>query len=431
MTKTLTKTEQVRVRCRGAASLRLEDLTPLQNGLKELAPADSERLRKSLLGNGFCFPFFVWRSGSKNYYLDGHQRDRVLRQMRKDGVLVPDSYPVAFVEAKTKAEAAKLILLQSSAYGKMSGTTLQAFAAEHALNLTALAPMLDLPHLNLQNLLDAPAAGETDPDAVPEPPKEAVTNPGDLWALGDHRLLCGSSTNPTDVSRVMGGGAADVIFTDPPYGVSIGAKNRFLNSFQRAGQNLTDIKDDDLKPETLKDKLLVPAFSLLRTVMSETCTVFVTAPQGGELGMMMMMMMMKEAGLPVRHVLIWKKNAPTFSMGRLDYDYQHEPILLTWGKKHAFYGAGAHKTSVWDIAKPRASADHPTMKPVELYVNAFQNNSKAGDTVYEPFSGSGTAIIASEQIGRSCRAIEIEPRYCDVAVRRWEEFTGRKAKLVK
>lgn len=430
MKKTTNKTEHVLVRCRGAASLRLEDLTPLQNGLKELAPADAAKLRKSLLSNGFCFPFFVWRSGSKNYYLDGHQRDRVLRQMRKDGVRVPESYPVAFVEAKTKAEAAKLILLQSSAYGKMSGATLQAFAEEHALDLPALAPMLDLPHINLQNLIDEAAAGLTDPDDVTEAPKEAVTKPGDLWTLGDHRLLCGSATDPSDVARVMGGGAADVVFTDQPYGVSIGAKNRFLNSFQRAGRNLTDIKDDDLKPETLKDTLLVPAFSLLRTVMAESCTVFVTAPQGGELGMMMLQMM-KEAGLPVRHVLIWKKNAPTFSMGRLDYDYQHEPILLTWGKKHAFYGAGAHRTSVWDIAKPRASADHPTMKPVELYVNAFQNNSKAGDMVYEPFSGSGTAIIASEQLGRRCRAIEIDPRYCDVAVRRWEEFTGKKAELVR
>lgn len=430
MKKTSTKTERVDVRCRGAENLSLDDLTPLQNGLKELSHADAAKLRKSLISNGFCFPFFVWRNGPKNYYLDGHQRDRVLRQMREDGVRVPETFPVAFVEAKTKAEAAKLILLQSSAYGKMSGDTLQAFADENAIDLTTLAPMLDLPHINLQNLLDQPSGGLTDPNNVPEPPKEAMTKPGDMWKMGEHVLLCGSSTDSADVSRVMGGGLADIVFTDPPYGVSIGKKNRLLNSIGRAGRNTTDIKGDDLKPEVLKEKLLLPAFSLVRSVMSELCTVFVTSPQGGDL-VMMMLQMMKEAGLTVRHVLIWKKNSPTFSMGRLDYDYQHEPILLTWGKKHAFYGAGAHRTSVWEIDRPRASEDHPTMKPVELYVNAFQNNSKAGDTVYEPFAGSGTAVIASEQVGRKCRAIEIEPRYCDVIVRRWEEFTGKKATILK
>ena len=146
---------------------------------------------------------------------------------------------------------------------------------------------------------------------------------------------------------------------------------------------------------------------------------------------MMMMMMMKEAGLPVRHVLIWKKNSPTFSMGRLDYDYQHEPILLTWGKKHEYYGAGQHRTSVWEIDKPTSSKEHPTMKPVDLYVNAYLNNSKAGDVAYEPFSGSGTAFIASEKVSRKCRGIEISPHYCDVIVKRWEEFTGKKAFIEK
>jgi len=268
--------------------------------------------------------------------------------------------------------------------------------------------------------------GLTDKDAVPEVPEKAVTQPGDIWTLGDHRLLCGDSTNAQDVAMIMEGEKADIVFTDPPYGVSIGKKNRFLNSVQKSGRNLTDIQSDDLNPEELKDKLLVPAFTNLRSILADNATVYVTAPQGGELGMMMMMMM-KESGLPVRHVLIWKKNAPTFSMGRLDYDYQHEPILLTWGKKHEYYGAGQHRTSVWEIDKPRSSKEHPTMKPVDLYVNAYLNNSKAGDITYEPFAGSGTAFIASEKVGRKCRGIELSPAYCDVIVKRWEEFTGMKA----
>ena len=247
---------------------------------------------------------------------------------------------------------------------------------------------------------------------------------GQMWRLpsrdgkGEHRLICGDSTAEAIVKRVMGGGKASIVFTDPPYGVAIGAKNRMLNSFQPSGRNLTDIEDDDMKPEDLKAKLL-PAFELVReVVMADDCTIFLTAPQGGELGMMMMMMM-RDAKLPIRHVLIWKKNAPTFSMGRLDYDYQHEPILLTWGKRHKRPMNGTHKTSVWEIDKPRASAEHPTMKPPELYMNAYLNNSDVGDITFEPYDGSGTALIASENTGRYCRAIEISPGYTAVALQRY------------
>ena len=258
--------------------------------------------------------------------------------------------------------------------------------------------------------------------------------PGQIWRLrsrdgkGEHRLICGDSTDAETVKRVMGGGKASIVFTDPPYGVAIGAKNRMLNSFQKAGRNLTDIEDDDMKPEDLKAKLL-PAFELIRdVVMADDCTVFLTAPQGGELSMMMMMM--RDAKLPIRHVLIWKKNAPTFSMGRLDYDYQHEPILLTWGKRHKRPMNGTHKTSVWEIDKPRASADHPTMKPPELYMNAYLNNSDVGDIAFEPYDGSGTALIASENTGRYCRAIEISPGYVAVALQRYLDSFGITPELI-
>lgn len=274
--------------------------------------------------------------------------------------------------------------------------------------------------------LMAGLAPDVTEDEVPEAPEVPVTKPGDLIILGRHRLVCGSSAEAANVEHVLAGKRANVILTDPPYGVAIGAKNRMLNEHQPAGRNLTDIESDDLSPEELKGVLL-PVFQNVRTLaMADDCTLFVTAPQGGDLGIMMMMMM-REAGLPVRHVLIWKKNAPTFSMGRLDYDYQHEPILLTWGKRHKRPMLGKHKSSVWEIDKPRASPEHPTMKPVELYANAYQNNSDPGDLAFEPFAGSGTAIIAAEQTARSCCAIELEPRYCDVIVRRWETMTGQKA----
>jgi len=251
-----------------------------------------------------------------------------------------------------------------------------------------------------------------------EIPEEITTGikTGDLLEIGHHRLLCGNSAEIDDVTNLMNGAKADMVFTDPPYGVAIGAKNRMLNSFQKGGRNLKDIKDDSMKPEDLK-KVLLPAFINLRSIMADDCTVFVTAPERGDLGMMMMMMM-KEAGLPIRHNLVWKKNAPTFSMGRLDYDYQHEPILLTWGKKHAYYGKGQHRTSVWEIDKPRASKEHPTMKPVELVANALLNNSKEGDIVCDWYLGSGTTMVAAHQLGRKAYGIEIDPHYCQVIVDR-------------
>ena len=263
-------------------------------------------------------------------------------------------------------------------------------------------------------------------DEAPEPPIDPITKPGDIWLLGEHRLLCGDSANAEDIGRLLEGNRVQCIFTDPPYGVSIGAKNRFLNSVQKAERCLENIASDDMTPEQLKAQLL-PAFVLLRKkVMAEDCTVFVCAPQGGELGMMMMMMM-HEAGLIARHVLIWKKNEPTFSMGRLDYDYAHEPILLTWGKRHKRPMNGKHRTSVWEVDRERKCDSHPTMKPVELYANAYLNNSDDGDSVADIFSGSGTAFIAAEQLHRRCYGMEISPAYCDVIVQRWEQLTGGKA----
>lgn len=243
---------------------------------------------------------------------------------------------------------------------------------------------------------------------------------GDTIELGAHRIFCGDSSDLSTIETLMGGKRANIIFTDPPYGVSIGAKNRFLQGFDKHGRNLTDIKDDSLSPEELKLKLL-PAFTSVKSVMAEDCTVFVTAPQGGELGMMMMMMM-QEAGLRVRHVLIWKKNAPTFSMGRLDYDYQHEPILLTWGKSHKKRMLGKHRSSVWEIDKPRSSKEHPTMKPIELVANALLNNSDPGDILLDPFLGSGTSLLAAQQTGRILYGVEIEPNYCQVIINRYEAY---------
>ena len=320
--------------------------------------------------------------------------------------------PIIRAESLTPAQAKEFVVKDNVGFGEWEWEALLEQYSTDDLQEWGI----DVPEFAGADGEEASDDGYEEPDDL-----EGDIQPGDLLQIGNHRLLCGDSAKPEDVEKLMAGAKADMVFTDPPYGVAIGAKNRMLNSFQKAGMNLRDIKDDALKPEQLKEKLL-PAFKNLRSIMSDDCTVFVTAPQNGELGMMMMMMM-AEAGLTVRHVLIWKKDSPTFSMGRLDYDYQHEPILLTWGKRHKYYGKGQHKTSVWEIPKPRRAKEHPTMKPVELVANAMLNNSKAGDIVCDWYMGSGTTIVTAEQLGRRGYGIEIDPLYCAVIVDRMQKLS--------
>jgi DNA modification methylase len=251
---------------------------------------------------------------------------------------------------------------------------------------------------------------------------------GDVYKLGNHWLMCGDSTSEADVSVLMAGNKADLCFTDPPYGVSIGSKNVMLNEFQKSGRVLENIEADTLSQEDLY-LILVKAFKNIKTCSSEHCAYYVTAPQGGGLGMMMMMM--KDAGLEVRHVLMWLKSGPTFSMGRLDYDYKHEPILYTWNENHIFYGNGEQKTSVWQYNKPLKNKEHPTMKPVELIINAIMNSSKEEDKVIDFFGGSGSTLIACEQTKRNCYMMEIDPVYIQVIIDRFIKLKGSQAEVWK
>ena len=219
-----------------------------------------------------------------------------------------------------------------------------------------------------------------------------------------------------------------MVFTDPPYGVAIGSKNAALNKVQRSGRCVENIEGDTLSADELYP-ILKAAMTNCRESCKDDASYYVTSPQGGDLGLMMMLMM-KDAGLPVRHILIWEKNCATFSLGRLDYDYQHEPIFYTWTKSHHNYRNGKFRTTIWTIDKPRHCDLHPTMKPVELVANCMADATKEGDIVLDAFGGSGTTIIAAEQMGRKAIVMEKDPKYVDVIIKRWEEMTGKKAELI-
>jgi len=273
-----------------------------------------------------------------------------------------------------------------------------------------------------------PTPGLTDPDDVPEPPAEPVTKPGDLWQLGRHRLLCGDATKAADVERLMDGEKADLVWTDPPYGVAIGDKNKWLNSVGRSNRVARNLANDTLDEGALL-RLLRDAFSLAAAACTAGAGWYAAAPAGPL--HLLFGQALKELGI-WRQTLIWVKDNATFAPLGVTYHWQAEPIFYGWvpGAAHSDF-TDRTQTTVWAIDRPRASPDHQTAKPVELVARAIDHATRAGDAVLDPFVGSGTTIMAAELLGRRCFALEIDPVYCDVAVRRWEAFTGQTAVMAE
>lgn len=266
---------------------------------------------------------------------------------------------------------------------------------------------------------------EVEEDEAPEVDESepAKSELGKVYQLGEHRLMCGDSTDAGSVAILMDGQKADMVFTDPPYNVAIGDKNKAINALTGSKSIERNLEGDTFKTdEEAGEKLWLPAFKNMLTNSNDNCSIYVTMPQGGT-HMMMMMMMMDKAGWQIKHELIWVKNSPTFSMGRLDYDYQHEPICFGWNKGHKKIGKGRFTKSIWEIDKPRKDGEHPTMKPIELIANAIENSSESNDKILDLFGGSGSTLIACEQLGRKCYMMELDPKYCDVIRKRYWKFT--------
>jgi len=266
----------------------------------------------------------------------------------------------------------------------------------------------------LDDLLNAGEKdGLTDDDAVPEVQEVAITQPGDVWLLGAHRLLCGDSTKADDLKRLMRDELADMAFTDPPYNVNYAntAKDKLR------GKNRPILNDN------LGDDFDAFLTSACTNLLSVTKGAVYIAMSSSELDTLQAAF--RAAGGKWSTFIIWAKN--TFTLGRADYQRQYEPILYGWrdGADHFWCGA-RDQGDVWQIKKPAKNDLHPTMKPVELVERAILNSSKSRDIVLDLFGGSGTTLIAAEKSGRQARLIELDPKYADVIVRRWQEWTGLK-----
>ncbi len=266
----------------------------------------------------------------------------------------------------------------------------------------------------LKELLEIQAEGQTDEDEVPPVPVDPVSQQGDIWLLGEHRVMCGDSTDPGQVETLMESELADLLLTDPPYNVAYEGKTK----------DAMKIKNDQMGDESFK-KFLFLAFNAANNSLKEGGVFYIWHADSEGYNFRGAC---NDAGWKVRQCLIWLKQSMV--LGRQDYQWKHEPCLYGWkdGAAH-YWGTDRKQTTVLEFNRPARNDIHPTMKPVELMEYQIKNSSKKDEVVLDLFGGSGSTMIACEKTKRKARLMELDPVYVDVIVRRWELFTGKSAKL--
>ncbi len=355
---------------------------------------------------GYANALVARREGDSLVLVDGH--------LRKS--LDPDEIVPVLVLDVTSEEAEKL-LLTLDPIGALARPHPEALAALLERVRTSSDAVADL-FEGLARAAGLPlAALRADPEEIPDR-APARTRPGDLWELGPHRLLCADATKKEVLHRLMSGEKADLLLTDPPYGVG------YVGKTARA---LTIANDD---PSGLKD-LLESAFSNVAEILADGAPIYVFSPSGAGQGIFLEAFLAQ--GWRLHQGLVWVKDAPV--IGHSDYHFQHEPIIYGYaasyrrrGRGHSGWYGGNDQTSVIEVSKPARSADHPTAKPVELVRRLIANSSRRHQIVVDPFAGSGSSLVACELLDRGFRGIEIDPAYCDVVVARYEALTGAAAR---
>ncbi len=382
--------------------LKTELLIPADyNPRKDLKPGDPEyeKLKRSIEQFGYVEPV-IWNK-TTSHVVGGHQRLKVLLDM---GITEVECVVIEMNEEKEKAlnialnkisgdwDKDKLMLLIADLQG-----------ADFDVSLTGFEPA-ELDALFKDSLKDGIHEDDFDVDA--ELQKPALTKQGDVWMLGQHRLVCGDSTKADTFDVLMDGKLANLVITDPPYNV---------NYEGSAGK----IKNDNMGNEAFYTFLL-SAFQNTETAMAKDASIYVFHADTEGLNFRRAF---SEAGFYLSGTCIWKKQS--LVLGRSPYQWQHEPVLFGWKKsgKHNWY-ADRKQTTIWEFEKPKKNADHPTMKPVALVAYPILNSSLSNCIVLDPFGGSGSTLIACEQTDRICYTIELDEKYCDVIVKRYIEQVG-------
>lgn len=378
------------------------DLVPADyNPRKDLKPGDKEyeKLKRSIDEFGYVDPL-IWNKKTSRL-VGGHQRLKVLKDMGIDEV---DVVVVDMDEEKEKAlnvalnkisgdwDKDKLMLLITDLQGEDFDVSLTGFDPE------------ELDDLFKDDMKDGVKDDNFDVDK--ELKKPTMTKPGDLWQLGEHRLLCGDSTKEESYNLLMAGKQANLVITDPPYNV---------NYQGSAGK----IKNDNMKDDAFYQFLLA-AFTNMEKSMADDASIYVFHADTEGLNFRKAF---SDAGFYLSGTCIWVKQS--LVLGRSPYQWRHEPILFGWKKKgkHCWY-AGRKESTIWEFDKPKKNKDHPTMKPIPLLAYPIMNSSMTNSIVLDPFGGSGSTLIACEQTKRICRTIELDEKFCDVIVKRYIEQVG-------
>lgn len=349
---------------------------------------------------GWQQPIVVDKDG---VIIAGHTRYKAAKKLKCDTV------PVVVADDLTED--------QVKAYRLADNKTGELAEWDTALLDEELAELadFDMSQFGFDTILQEEAREAEEDDYEVNPPEEPKAKPGDIYQLGRHRLMCGDSTDVESVYQLCQDGQVDMLLTDPPYGVDYTGKTK----------DTLKIQNDATSDETLRD-MLADAFSAANNIMKPGAVFYIwhaiLKTSAFESACQM-------AGWEVRQVLIWVKN--TMVIGRQDYQWKHEPCLYGWkdGAGH-LWASDRKQTTILNFDRPTKNKDHPTMKPVKLFDYQIQNNTKGGDIVLDLFGGSGTTIVACEQNGRCARVMELDPRYVDVIIDRWEKFTGEKAVLL-
>ena len=391
--------------------ISIEELKPAEyNPRKDLKPEDEEyqKIKKSLVEFGYVAPVIV---NADMTVIGGHQRLKVLKEL---GYTEIECNIVDLDKDKEKA----LNIALNKITGEWDNTKLEELLAE-LKEADVDMDMTGFSFDEVDNMLkDITGSKEDDfdVDQALDEIEEPTSKPGDIWILGRHRLMCGNSTQKEDVMHLMNNQEADMLLTDPPYNVDYEGKTSAA----------LKIENDNMS-ETEFYNFLIDAFRNMFESVKYGGSIYVFHADTEGLNFRNAF---KAVGFKLAQCLVWVKN--TFVMGRQDYQWRHEPILYGWKEGAGHYFVDNRKQStVLEFDKPSRNAEHPTMKPIDLLVYLIKNSSKENDIILDLFGGSGSTLIAAEQIQRTCYVMELDPKYCDVIIKRWENLTGQKAILEK
>lgn len=384
-------------------SVPLDALKPYDGNAKRHTREQIDAVEASIREFGFRNPILAWHDeGGAAEIVAGHARATAARNLGMDLV------PVIFVDDLSDAQRRALTLADNQTT-MMTGWDEDMLAYE----LDVLSQDFDMGDFGFTDemLGMAEDAAEAEDVEVPET-IQCRCKRGDIWMLGAHRIVCGDATSGADLQKLTRGGVAQLLLTDPPYGVSYVGKTKDAMTIEN------DALDDSGLHEFLVDSLS-NACSAMEP--GSAFYVFHADSKGG-----VFRNALSDSGMTVRECLVWVKNSMV--LGRQDYQWRHEPCLYGWkdGAAHHWY-SDRKQTTVLEFDRPTANREHPTMKPVPLLAYLISNSTRKGDTVLDVFGGSGSTLMACEQLGRSCWTMELDPHYCDVIIQRWEDSTGRKA----